>query len=266
MISKLSSDLKLARANVVGWWWLFPLAWFGGPSRIPPKDGVSIIRNHELTVRLHTGELIVCSIDELYTIIEVYGNRIYDVGTINQVQRIADVGANIGVATLWLAQQFPSAQIVSVEPGHRSYRRLIHNIERNKVSQRVTCYEAAVGASTGLGKLQQGRSSTLSTVASIADSDRSDSSSIAVWSLSQLLSISGGTIDLMKIDCEGSEYPFINSATDNDLRNIRIITGEYHDAGSDRHLEFEHRLVNSGFSVTTNTSDHPYGTFLAIRP
>ena len=52
--------------------------------------------------------------------------------------------------------------------------------------------------------------------------------SIDVISLEDILNMVGGKIKILKLDCEGSEYPIIFESEDQVFENIEIIIGEFH--------------------------------------
>lgn len=59
---------------------------------------------------------------------------------------ILDLGANVGLSSLYLTKNWPEAQIVAVEPSARNYNLLVHNTVQ---CPRVTPRQEAVAASEG---------------------------------------------------------------------------------------------------------------------
>lgn len=59
---------------------------------------------------------------------------------------VFDIGANVGVFTLYIAHHFPQAKIFSFEPGREAFRRFLDNLALNpEISDRVSPFFAAVG-------------------------------------------------------------------------------------------------------------------------
>jgi hypothetical protein len=65
---------------------------------------------------------------------------------------IADIGANIGSASLWFKQQFPEAAVVAVEPDPDNAAVLKRNLSGRPL---VTVVEAAIGATAGFVQLSR---------------------------------------------------------------------------------------------------------------
>jgi FkbM family methyltransferase len=87
---------------------------------------------------------------------EIAFTGVYEVGLTRRLVRLArrggvlcDVGANYGYYTcLWAAQRRANT-VLAYEPSERNLPALRHNIERNGFSERVKCFGAAVGHSSG---------------------------------------------------------------------------------------------------------------------
>jgi hypothetical protein len=75
--------------------------------------------------------------------------------------------------------------------------------------------------------------------------------------------------DLMKVDCEGAEYPILFNTPDEVLKRVRRIVMEYHD-GVTRytHRDMQQFLASKGYSVrVVQNYVHPdLGYLAAWRP
>jgi FkbM family methyltransferase len=149
------------------------------------KDGTT------LSYRLTRGDLLV--LREVW-LDEVYRSPGPRVGGGVAV----DLGANIGLASVWLAQQAGYRRVVAVEPLPENIALLRRNLQQNAVS--ATVMEGAVGPSNGQGHLEP---------ADEPCSGRVAASGLPVTLLSMdavLGSVGAGeNVDLVKIDIEGSE-------------------------------------------------------------
>ena len=165
----------------------------------------------------------------------------------------------------------PDAKILAIEPDDRSVAQLKQNVLNARISQRTHVLKAAVGENAGDGVVVRSQvSSTVSYVEMIQGSNiemgetkMNELEMIPVLTLSTLLDISG-PIDIMKIDCEGSEFPFFESADSSALSKVKNIIGEYHIAqGSFDRLR--RPLVRSGFEVRSLIENDVVGLFVATR-
>jgi hypothetical protein len=62
----------------------------------------------------------------------------------------------------------------------------------------------------------------------------------------------GGRCDLLKIDCEGAEFPILLQAPCELFLRIRRIALEYHDWSGRRHSQLVERLSKLGYHVKTS--------------
>ena len=115
---------------------------------------------------------------------------------------IADIGANIGAASLWFRREYPQAAIVAVEPDPGNVAILRRNLDGRP---RVTIVEAAIGAEPGFAALDNQTSGW-------AVQTRRAQSGIAVVSVDQALAAAQGDVPfIVKIDIEGFESDLFKS-------------------------------------------------------
>jgi FkbM family methyltransferase len=118
---------------------------------------------------------------------------------------IADIGANIGSASLWFKQMFPEAAVVAVEPDPDNAAVLKRNLAG---CPRVSVVEAAIGASAGFVALEN-RSSGWAVQTKRAESG------IAIVTVPDVLGqVPGGVPFIIKIDIEGFESDLFKSNLD----------------------------------------------------
>jgi FkbM family methyltransferase len=119
---------------------------------------------------------------------------------------VIDVGANIGVYTLESAAAVgPAGRVISIEPAPSNARALERNIKLNQMTN-VVLIEAAAGDETGWATLSlpsRGNAGMLS----LAPLCGEKSYTVEVRLIDDVLEEKGITsVDLIKIDIEGSEY------------------------------------------------------------
>jgi FkbM family methyltransferase len=119
-------------------------------------------------------------------------------------KRILDLGANIGMAAIYLNMIFPGAEFICLEPDPRNVPLLRKNLELNGVKAKVI--EAAVAATAGQLKLRFDENPTCSALESSTMHDLAHTVSVLVQTVPEVMAEAGwGEIDLVKIDIEGTE-------------------------------------------------------------
>lgn len=139
---------------------------------------------------------------------------------------VLDIGAHIGLFSLWLLKQCPRARIRSVEADPQTYGVLSQNVNRRRAVGALwdACNAAAWGEYRG-----ELRFSVQGPSMSHKVSNQGDVVVEAV-SLRRLLDETvgpSGMVDLMKVDIEGSEEAFL-CADEGLLRRVRSIVVELH--------------------------------------
>src|ERR1700737_1617681 len=72
-------------------------------------------------LKIRGRSIIFPSGSELYLIKQILDDRIYDVD-VRDPRRIVDLGANIGIATIFFALKYPNAHIDAYEPSPVAYQ------------------------------------------------------------------------------------------------------------------------------------------------
>jgi FkbM family methyltransferase len=134
-------------------------------------------------------------------------------GTVNN---ILDVGGNLGFFSLLARSCFPGARIHTYEPNPNIQNHLSNNTQ----GLSIEVYPEAIGASDGHVNLNTDKGSLFSTTES------SENGKIKQTGLLRAIERMGGTVDLLKLDCEGSEWQFFE---DQEVwKRIHRVTMEYH--------------------------------------
>ncbi len=154
--------------------------------------------------------------------------REYQPPTIKAPKIIFDIGANIGAATLWLNDLYPSAQIYSFEPAPRNFSILQKNV---KTHSNIKPINAALGATDGTEQLFLSDNPNNLGGCSFfeAGSNTTESISVTVYSPQRILQeLKIETVDLIKIVTEGAEHNILTSFPDSILKKTQWIFGELH--------------------------------------
>ena len=183
-----------------------------------------IARTNEFTVRLKTGErLALRSQGDRNVAWEVFVLRLYYPPTefdIVSPAWIVDLGANVGFSTLYFAKRYPTAEILAFEPHPDHCKQFEWHVRQNGLAARVRLIAAAAGTrESRLGLSDAAAGSSL-----IIPRGRP---SITVSVVDWFESVKCITIDLLKMDIEGSEYELLHDPRFAELE-IRTLVMECH--------------------------------------
>lgn len=159
---------------------------------------------------------------------------------------ILDVGAHVGVVSTWLAQRYPYASIVACEPFPETFDLLTENLAANHVENVLPLNIALSGDGRFLDLIGHPWSNSGGSTAQLADMNLRDHIKRTVVSLTldELIGRLNITrCELLKIDCEGSEYEILLSSRQ--LARVKVVRGELH---MNSHLRMQghspHRLMS----------------------
>jgi FkbM family methyltransferase len=173
---------------------------------------------------------------------------------------ILDCGANVGIFSVWAASQRPQARIVAVEPFPDTYTGLVANIRQNHLDDRVRCVNMALAADSGERQMRTDGDSPNRQVVLCQDDGPCDRTvPVSCISLAECLDRFGmATLDVLKMDIEGSEWAVLLSTPPDVLRRIGHIQLEYHEVnerfGYTPEQLFAH-LAAAGHTLTFRTED-----------
>jgi FkbM family methyltransferase len=136
---------------------------------------------------------------------------------------VVDVGANVGVVSLYLAKKFPEAQIIAVEPHPQTFEYLKLNIKANGC-ENITALNYAVNADGGFVRLGGDVDENAGGVHMFGDGEE-----VTAVPLAHVFAhhAEGKRVALLKLDCEGAEWGVLRSSLDV-LDEVDRIRGELH--------------------------------------
>ncbi len=156
-----------------------------------------------LFIRTHTADL------DVFLQHMIYQELAAPVATpLDKISAIVDAGANIGLATLFLARKFPQAAICAIEADANNAAIFRMNCGRLLESGRVKLCETIFYPESKPLRLLQ-KSSGWDSHVIAEESDQGQLVPVLGWE--QLIG-DFGFPDLIKMDIEGSEIPFLNAA------------------------------------------------------
>jgi FkbM family methyltransferase len=178
---------------------------------------------------------------------------------------ILDMGAHIGLATLYFKQIYPEATITAFEPHPGNFAILQKNVLENQLNN-VALVQAAVAPKDGQIVLYEaaGPGEWRSGVGIIPQGWRGvqRTQPITVQAVG-VLSYLENPIDLLKMDIEGMEYEVIRTAGEK-LRNVRQMIIEVHPREGHRLAEIEKTLLSTGFKLEKHEDTNRLGKGLVV--
>ncbi|WP_018291175.1 FkbM family methyltransferase [Verrucomicrobium sp. 3C] len=176
---------------------------------------------------------------------------------------VIDIGANIGLFSLFAAERFPGAQILAFEPWEENFRYLEKLVRDNRLP--VLPFREALSATSGTLSLHLPRSESFSSRATVFPQPPGPS-----WSSQEDLQIEVPAVtleevfrrtklavcDLLKMDCEGSEYAILYGTAPELLARIRRMAIEVHpgSAPSENVANLTAYLSALGFFTSTRAA------------
>jgi FkbM family methyltransferase len=163
---------------------------------------------------------------------------------------VVDVGANIGSFALLAASVVgPTGRVIAIEPAGSTFARLDENVGLNSFGNLI-CLQAAIDHEPGKLALSVHPKSALSSAHNVNASSDGKVEIVPCRTLSQIFEeYRLEHIDLLKVDCEGSEYGIFESLSQELAARIRQIVMEVHPVAGRTFDGIRHRLEELGFEV-----------------
>lgn len=172
---------------------------------------------------------------DLQSLREVLVEQVYACELPFTPQTVLDLGANIGLFSLWMSKQFGLSQssskrvpwLLAVEPVAANAAVAEANLRDNGISGEVV--RAAVGQQQGEAWFEARAESNLGCLAKVSGTGLR----VPVIGIRDLLErFPGGEVDLVKMDIEGAEAELLGRDTDW-LSKVKALLVEWHDDRTD---------------------------------
>ncbi|MBN8671385.1 MAG: FkbM family methyltransferase [Chitinophagales bacterium] len=142
-----------------------------------------------------------------------------------QPKTIIDCGANIGMFAVWFSNRFPDAKIVSIEPSSANFAMLTKNTENYPTIQRQQN-----GVWNKNVNLEIENVSADEWAFTIKEVNYENENTIKAISIDEIANRHGmDTIDILKIDIEGSEKEVFEGDVSKWLPRVKVLLVELHD-------------------------------------
>jgi FkbM family methyltransferase len=186
---------------------------------------------------------------------EVYKDKIYEPflqGKSNL--NILDIGANIGVTAYYFSH---FGHVWSVEPSSEHFAILETMIKFNRLDDKITPINKAIYIKQGQFEFHHNKNKTMFSLHGAVDDNSTPVEKVEAIPLDQLFEENKiEHIDLMKMDCEGSEYElFASEGFTKVAPKIDIIVGETHSWANRNPQQIVDAFENNGFSFERIAND-----------
>lgn len=156
---------------------------------------------------------------------EVLLRKDYEVSIDEPVDTIIDCGANIGLTSIWMANRFPQASIVAIEPESRNVELLKWNAEGYP---QIDIIHSAIWSRKA--KLRILNPEGVSNGYMVGEAQHGEADAFDAVGIADIMEMKGWkTIDLLKIDVEGAERELFSSNYETWLPRVRVLVVETHD-------------------------------------
>jgi FkbM family methyltransferase len=195
-----------------------------------------------------------------HDVITVFVNFVrQDYGRLPSGGTVVDIGANFGAFALLVARQGAS-RVIAFEPNSAAHACLERNVRENGLGGVVQARRLAVTATPGQHVRFPVAPSAYNRIA--GHDEQGDYETVKTTSLERIVATEAmGGIDLLKLDCEGSEYDIL-FAPDAPLDQVREIRMEYHCGRGEELTDF---LTSRGFRITRMQAEGPLTGMLWAR-
>jgi FkbM family methyltransferase len=165
-----------------------------------------------------------------------------------------DLGANIGVFSVYAATTARNATVYAYEPFFEYFKLAEANARLNGRDTAVTCFNTAVAGRVESRTLYvKGTDFFFPTLMGQADQESGETVRVACTTLAEIVDSNKlERVDMLKMDCEGAEYEILYPTPQNYLQKVRQIRMEYHNLDDrERNVgQLEKFLTGAGFTIT----------------
>ena len=236
-------------------WYDFILVYY----RLNNKKYVDLNTRNNSSLKIRTQS------SDIHVFAEIWLDNVYlQKFNLNENSTVIDIGAHIGLFSLFISKKLKNAKIYSYEPNLENHNLMIENIKKN-CAQNISAFNVAVSSQLG---------STLLYL------DEKDSAAHSVFKKTALsVNVNSVTLEkiikdnkissceLLKLDCEGAEYEILMKTPKEILTKINKISLEYEKIPEITYSieDIISKLRSCGFRVTINETESDRGFLYAQK-
>jgi len=196
--------------------------------------------------------------EDLGNLWAIFGRQEYPLTA--QDTEIIDIGANIGLFTIFAAKKVKGSTITSFEPVGSTFESFCENLELSNTQKQVVPVNAGVAGSNGTRQIYLGTSSDLASM--FARNASQGVEQIETKSINSILE-ERPSVSVLKMDCEGAEWEILDSADPNLFRRVRHLYIEFHGLTPEKIKTANNHLARLGFQQDRR-QDHGAGETAVI--
>lgn len=181
--------------------------------------------------------------------------------------RVVDIGANIGSFTIWLSRNAKLDEAFCFEPEPGSFRLLRFNLSNNDCGFAHALDKAVGGQSRSVRiALKKDNPGGTNIYRRETDPDPAEGNAIQVVAFSEWLTQTPGTFDVLKMDCEGSEWEIVRATGQSEFARFGAIVAEVHHDPEGLHTieDFPGLMESRGFRAV-QWDHHLVGLYVGVR-
>lgn len=236
-------------------WYVVPLVYYRLFRR---ASFVLRLRNGE-RLKLRTNSTDIQAFVNVW-IMDEYKMKDFDIKDDNIV---VDVGAHIGLFTIYASRFCKKGKILAFEPIKENYETLLENLKLNNL-ENVLAHNLAVSNKNTPVKIYLNISDQAAHTIYGTGQNFVEVNSIT---LREIIDSKCNRVDLVKLDCEGAEYDILGALPTEYFERIDRIRMEYHRIGDDfadlGKLKID--LQKSGFKIVDRPANQSYGLLFANK-
>ena len=233
-------------------WFTKKYKWNRNDNAFYKAVGYNILLNkkkYTIHLRTYSGD-----IDIFY---EIFFRKVYEIQSTKNASMVIDLGANVGLATLFFLSKYPSAKILSVEPDPENAKLFRKNLSKEITQGKVAFFEAAVSDHAGKMFLSQ---PVLKYNPTLSKEKSANAIEVEVLSMHQLVELARvDRIGILKIDIEGAEEGILLNNEDW-LSKVDSIIVEIHSEKSIKNIVAT--LQQHHFSLRPSSANNSIHYFL----
>lgn len=180
----------------------------------------------------------------LITLKEIFIDKVYDI-KIKDARVILDIGANIGIYSLYALFNNKMAKIYAFEPEEDNFNQIKDNVKINNVQGKIVPFKLAISNKSGIISFFKDPQTSRGHSMFFHKGEETKVEAIKLEDIFLKLKID--KCDILKIDIEGAEYDVLYNCPDEILKKIKCIMVEYHE-GFDNRPEYTGRGIKKFLS------------------
>ena len=209
---------------------------------------LSLIKRNKIIHRLRNGNkyIIRTGTNDFGIINEIYIVKEYNqlMGYLKQNSVVIDIGAQIGVFSVFAGKIAKKGLVLSYEPFTENFEMLNQNIKLNSL-ENLKAFKKGISGKSGKRELVISEENTGGHSLFESGGKKVEIQTITLEQVFKENKLK--KCDYLKIDCEGAEYEILMNTPIAYLKKIKSISMEYHDNGNVE--ELKNFLEKSGFKV-----------------